>query len=66
MEADGRVRYASPSATRVLGLVPGTSDTEAYALVHPDDRSAARALVAGIWERASESRLLRLRGVDGA
>jgi diguanylate cyclase (GGDEF)-like protein/PAS domain S-box-containing protein len=47
VDTDGLMTYASPAASRVLGHDPATLvGTNALALVHPDDASAARALLA--------------------
>jgi PAS domain S-box-containing protein len=69
LNADGAVRYVSPSVERVLGYSPaeiiGRNGAE---IVHPDDRSvASQALLEGI-QRPGESRFLelRLRHKDGS
>ncbi|HEY6169815.1 MAG TPA: PAS domain S-box protein, partial [Verrucomicrobiae bacterium] len=47
LSADGRFRYNSPSAERVLGFTPGElADRIAFELIHPDDVAAARSTLA--------------------
>jgi diguanylate cyclase (GGDEF)-like protein/PAS domain S-box-containing protein len=69
VEADGTLRYASPSTDSMLGYVPGgTLGRNAFDLVHPDDQVAA---LEGFDSTMSspDSRplplLVRLRRADG-
>lgn len=65
---DGSIRYASPSATRVLGLAMdevrrvGLGD-----LAHPDDQAGLLAAIVGVQRAAARRRPqpLRLRRADG-
>lgn len=61
---DGRIRYASPSVTRLLGYEPDQLvDAQLSALVHPDDMSGARAAFEGHDDgRPVESRLRHAGG----
>jgi diguanylate cyclase (GGDEF)-like protein/PAS domain S-box-containing protein len=76
MKPDGRVLYASPSVTRVLGwssgsFEPGDPRTEsqsAFDIVHPDDvERMRRTLTEGLAERREEHRdEFRLMRTDGS
>lgn len=68
LEADGRLRYASPAAERVLGAAPPVGENVFDTLVHPDD--AARLLdayqEAVLSAESSAPTELRLRHADGS
>jgi len=54
LDAEGRVLYASPATTRILGYRAGTVGISLLDIVHPDDRERVRqALIVGV---ASDSR----------
>jgi two-component system sensor histidine kinase UhpB len=67
LDADGRFLYANPSYEKILGYAPAhLLGTDAFALVHPDDREVLRP----VWREAlrakdphvTEVRLQRRRG----
>ncbi len=58
----GVLRYASPSAQRVFGAVPGTREGDDVALlVHPDDRESARRALRAVARHGGTGPVLRLR-----
>ena len=67
---DGRVLYASPTVTRVLGLPHDGGNRTVFDVVHPDDLELARAAlrrVAGApHRRVAEPAEVRVRGIDGS
>jgi PAS domain S-box-containing protein len=69
LDADGRVRLASPAVAKVLGYDPvreqGTTTLE---WVHPDDRAAVAAALARVFGRGEEGALerFRYRHADGS
>jgi diguanylate cyclase (GGDEF)-like protein/PAS domain S-box-containing protein len=66
---DRTLRYASPSASRVLGAASGWTDgPDLLELVHTDDRASTRAALDEVAGHTGEPALLRLRlrGADGA
>ncbi len=69
LEPDGRVRYASPAQSRLLGYVPADfPQLVAYDMLHPDDVELARRRLAGAATPpgdASAERPLRIRRRDG-
>jgi cell cycle sensor histidine kinase DivJ len=65
--SDGRIRFASPAAQTLLGLLPDTLIGQApAALVHPDDLRAIQAafMEASYFARAASAEV-RLRRADG-
>ena len=67
MDANGTVRYASPSHRFVLNIEPKSLlGTNAFDLVHPDDLPAAYQTASRAAERRASDRLqLRVRHHDG-
>ncbi|HEX6912493.1 MAG TPA: PAS domain S-box protein, partial [Longimicrobium sp.] len=69
LDADGRIRYQSPSITRVLGYAPEElTGEDAFAFVHPDDLPAARALMRDITRQPGTTHQteFRFRHRDGS
>ncbi|HEY7725483.1 MAG TPA: PAS domain S-box protein [Anaeromyxobacteraceae bacterium] len=69
VDLQGTLRFASPSAPRVLGQAPGSLlGSRVLELVHPEDREAAAAMLRQVLERPEVSHLmeLRLRRGDGS
>ncbi len=69
LDADGRVRYASPAAERILGLMlqDSTASPTLEDLVHPDDLPAVRAALRSVETPGAASTLeLRARHASGA
>ncbi len=75
LDRDARLTYVSPAAQRLLGLEPDRLvGRDAFTLIHPDDRAAARTGLARLADvpdaeaspLADEARLeIRLRHADG-
>ncbi|MEU7905554.1 EAL domain-containing protein [Actinoplanes sp. NPDC049118] len=68
IDAEGVVRYASPSAQRILGLrTDQLSGTAAVALTHPEELDGLREWLAGLWNMPGETSRTeaRLRRPDG-
>ncbi len=69
LDADGRIRHASPSTARVLGHAPAALvGTDSFAYIHPDDAARARATFASDTSRPGGAAplALRLRHHDGS
>ncbi|QIN77662.1 EAL domain-containing protein [Rubrobacter marinus] len=69
LEADGGIRYVSPSYEQVLGLKPeSVAGKRVFDLVHPDDAERARAFFERVVASpgVSPSLELRMRRADGA
>jgi diguanylate cyclase (GGDEF)-like protein/PAS domain S-box-containing protein len=68
-DADSRVRYVTPSATKVLGHEPETlAGTPLTELLHPDDATGALAMLAEVAATPGTTRQAewRLRRADGS
>jgi diguanylate cyclase (GGDEF)-like protein/PAS domain S-box-containing protein len=68
-DIDSRVRYLTPSATRVLGLEPDALDDAPFTeLLHPDDAVKGLAVLAEVAARPGSTRRAewRLRRADGS
>nr|BFE72545.1 EAL domain-containing protein [Actinoplanes digitatis] len=68
IDAEGVVRYASPSAQRILGLrTDQLSGTAASTLTHPEELESLREWLAGLWRTPGETSRTeaRLRRPDG-
>lgn len=67
---DGRLRYASPSVARILGVPPGGNVVghDVMAPVHPGDRDRVRAALAKTAGQPGEGPTIecRLRAADGS
>ncbi len=62
LDGEGRLRYASPSALRMLGYRTGDhSGFSAFALVHPEDQPAAARLLQTLLGHPQEARTLEIR-----
>jgi PAS domain S-box-containing protein len=69
LDADGTVRYASPSTARNLGYIPEeVVGRNALDLTHPDDRPITAALFARLLQRpgGSETAAFRYRHKNGS
>jgi len=69
IDADANIQYASPAVSRSLGhAVDALVDTDAFALVHPDERDAHRARFRELRDHpGAHSRFqARLRHADGS
>ncbi|MET8149822.1 putative bifunctional diguanylate cyclase/phosphodiesterase [Actinoplanes sp. NPDC049668] len=69
IDAEGVVRYASPSAQRILGLrTDQLSGTAASTLTHPEELEGLREWLAGLWRKPGETSRTeaRLRRPDGS
>ena len=61
-DADGRISYASPSISEVLGHDPAAlRGRSPFDLVHPADLPALEAEVQALWEARSGSKVVRCR-----
>jgi PAS domain S-box-containing protein len=67
IDPDGLIRYASPSYRTLLGYDPADLvGTDAFALIHPDQRPAAvAAAVSGALARQAQKMALRVRRLTG-
>ena len=68
LELDTTIRYASPSAHRVLGVAPEALEGTKFAdLIHPDDMTRALAFLTSLGEAEGHTGLVefRLRHHDG-
>jgi diguanylate cyclase (GGDEF)-like protein/PAS domain S-box-containing protein len=68
IDAEGVVRYASPSAQRILGLrTDQLSGTAVVALAHPEELDGLKQWLAGLWRTPGESSRTeaRIRRPDG-
>ena len=62
IELDTTVRYASPSAARVLGFDPkDLEDARFIDLIHPDDKTRVLSFLTSIGEGAGETGLMEFR-----
>ena len=62
LDGEGRLRYASPSALRMLGYRTGDHPGfSAFALVHPEDQPAAARLLEHLLGHPQEARTLEIR-----
>jgi PAS domain S-box-containing protein len=69
LDGEGRRLYQSPSAERVLGHTPEElTGVDAFALAHPDDADAVRAMFAEVAGEAGARRVVecRSRHADGS
>ena len=69
LDADTSVRYASPSAQRVLGYAPESLEgTRFIDLVHPDDKTKALSFLTSLGDSEGQTGLLefQLRCEDGS
>ena len=62
IDADTSVRYASPSAARVLGLEPAAMEgTKFSALIHPDDKTRVLSFLTSTGEGEGHTGLIEYR-----
>ena len=67
VDPGGLITYNSPSFATVLGYAPGSLlGTDALALIHPDDRTRIRSVLAATVTSARPSERMRHRVLDGA
>jgi two-component system, cell cycle sensor histidine kinase and response regulator CckA len=68
MNADGSIRYSSPSIERIVGYVPEERRGKSvFEIIIPEDQAKARVLFERLWEdpEATVDAVLRLRHRDG-
>src|SRR5205807_1973829 len=68
LDVDGRVRYSSPAATRILGYAEGYRPPSVLDLVHPDDVDAVAAALGECMARpgVSDPVQFRMAHADGS